>query len=83
MSRRAEDCSPYLKSGNLLFPATGCQRARVEETVRAAANLISLVAPNDCGQSLRTNTRVPGHNYPGWLRAIRMNLALFFHGLYS
>ena len=32
------------------------QFARIMETVCAAANLISLIAPNDCGQSLCTHT---------------------------
>src|SRR5947207_3529254 len=59
------------------------QFARIIETVCAAANLISLIAPDDCGQSLCTDTRVPGHNHPGWLRAHRANSAQYFHGLCS
>src|SRR6185369_14890338 len=53
--------------------------ARIIETVGPAANLISLVAPDNCGQSLCTNTRVSGHNHPDWLRALRANSAYYFH----
>src|SRR6478672_5286932 len=57
------------------------QLARIVETVCAAANLISLLAPDDCGQSLCTDTRVPGHDHPGWLRASCAKSAHYFHGL--
>src|SRR5438046_2775344 len=55
------------------------QFARIIETVCPAANLISLVAADDCGQSLCTDTRVPGHNHPDWLRALRANSTNVFH----
>src|SRR5438270_13019344 len=56
------------------------QFARIVETVCTAANLISLVAPDDCGQSLCTDTRVPGHDHPCWLRAPFAKSAQYFHG---
>ena len=75
MNRRAEDCPPYLNS---FIPRSRVSAGRIVETVCAAANLISLVAPDDCGQSLCTNTRVPGHNHPGWLRVHSRELGLLF-----
>ena len=60
-------------------PVFSDQFARIIETVGPAANRTSLVAPDNCGQSLCTNTRVPGHNHPDWLRALRANSAYYFH----
>lgn len=45
----------------LMFPD---QFARVEEAMRAAADLISFVASDDCGHSLLADTRVPNHYSP-------------------
>jgi len=39
------------------------QFASIMETVRAAANLIPLVAPDDCGQSLFADTSVSNYYY--------------------
>ena len=47
------------------------------KTVCAAANMISLVCPDDCGHSVLTDTRVSNHYDPIWLCTRAMCGALF------
>src|SRR5437867_2145790 len=44
------------------------QFARVVVTMGAAANMISLVASDDCGQALFTDTRVRDHHDASWFQ---------------
>jgi hypothetical protein len=52
----------------------------IEETMRAAADEVSLVTSNDRGHPLFADTRVPDHNYPAWFCALHANSVHFFHG---
>jgi hypothetical protein len=52
---------------------------RVEETMCAAANLISLVASDDCGEPLFTDTRVSHHYGPARFFT-RASWRAIFHG---
>ena len=55
------------------------QFSSVKEAMRAAANVIPLVAPNDCGHALFADTRVP-HHYDPTQREDRASCRTFFHG---
>ena len=58
----------------LMFPD---QFARVKETMCTAANVISLVASDDCGHALFTDTSVSDDHDPPWLSARATWRALF------
>ena len=54
--------------------------SRIEETMSAAADAVSLVTSNDRGHPLFADNRIPDHNYPVWFCALRENSVHFFHG---
>jgi hypothetical protein len=54
------------------------QLPRVKETMGAVANMIPLVASDDGGHPLFTNTRVAHHYDPAWF-GTRASWRAFFH----
>src|SRR5262245_31367773 len=71
-------CLEWLDQENirLMFPD---QFARLGEAMRAAADLISFVASDDCDHSLLADTRVPNHYSPEGSLPARTG-APFFRG---
>src|SRR4030095_8786108 len=53
---------------------------RVKETMCTAANMIPLIAPDDCGHSLLADTRVSDHYDPAWL-CTRATCGALLHGI--